>query len=258
MTNPDLTLVRGGIDDVPSDDLGEPDLTVLAEDDPFLPVDDGELRSATVLFDGDQGRLDAPARRALQALLKFTFISGRRHPGEWKAFMANRNEITSRLNDQFLEVRVDAERQVAYKRPADADGPSRFPTLLHDSRWSREETVLLVHLRGLIRTATAAGHTRTFVDRDDLLEHLALMRPASATNRAKDRAAGERAIGTLRSAGILEGRADGARFEVDPVIEVLLPLERLEELLRWITAAPAERNHSADDQDPTAEEDTLL
>lgn len=256
MSHPDLTVVPD--DDVDPVDYQDENVT----DDPFLPVgDDVDPSGPPRYFDGDTGTLDLPARKALQALLKWTFISARRYPAEWRAFVANRVDITSRLNDLLLEVVVDTERQVAFKRQAVADGPGKFTTLLYDSRWSREETVLLVHVRTLMRAAAASGQTRAFVDRDDMLEHLALMRPTTATNASADRNAGLRAIAALNTAGVLEGRKDDLRFEIDRVIEILLPLDRLEELLAWITKDAGESADTvpdADDSQTSTEDGSTL
>ena len=59
-----------------------------------------------------------------------------------------------------LRVRTDRVREVAWKRQAVPETGGRFPTLLHDVAWSREETVVLVHLRDRYRVATAAGEDR--------------------------------------------------------------------------------------------------
>jgi hypothetical protein len=40
----------------------------------------------------------------------------------------------------------------------------------------------------------------------------------------------------LNKAGLLIGARDGDRFEISPAIDVVLPLERLQELLKWLQA----------------------
>lgn len=216
---------------------------------------------ATVYWAGDRGELDMDARQALHALVKWTFISPRNYPVEWKAFAANRAAIESRLNDLLLELVVDDRREVAYKRQASGDGTDRFPTLFKDNKWSREETILLVHLRSTFRAATRSGQARVFVDREDLLAHVELMRPKSDSAKSRGYTAADNAIEAVRATGLLDGKVGADRFEVDPAIETLLSVERLEELLSWITAAPADdTGTAADGMDGTDDEDgsTLL
>ena len=204
---------------------------------------------ATVYWAGDRGELGMDARQALQVIVKWPFISPRNYPAEWKAFVANRAAIESRLNDLLLELVVDDGREVAYKRQASGDGTDRFPTLFKDNKWSREETILLVHLRSTFRAATRSGQVRVFVDREDLLAHVELMRPKSDSAKSRGHAAAGNAIEAVRATGLLDGKVGAARFEVDPAIETLLSVERLEDLLTWITAAPADDTETDADAD---------
>ncbi|MBM0255556.1 DUF4194 domain-containing protein [Micromonospora sp. 4G55] len=198
-----------------------------------------ELTSSVSLFEGDEGGLELSQRRVLVALLKQRFITAQSHPKEWKTLTANPRLIRSRLNDLFLNLHLDADREVAYKRPVVPEGGGRFPTLLHDTAWSREETILLVYLRTRSRSEEAAGTSRTYVDRQDILEHIASLRPAHATDHAADGRRAAKAIESLNRAGLLIGASISDRFEVSPAIDVVLPLERLQDLLRWLKAQPA-------------------
>jgi hypothetical protein len=193
-----------------------------------------ELTSSVSLFEGDEGGLELPQRRVLVALLKQRFITAQSHPKEWKTLMANPRLIRSRLNDMFLDLHLDAGREVAYKRQVVPEGGGRFPTLLHDTAWSREETILLVYLRTRSRSEEVAGTSRTYVDRQDMLEHVATLRPAHATDQAADGRRAVKAIENLNRAGLLIGASTADRFEVSPAIDVVLPLERLQDLLRWL------------------------
>ncbi|MHA4945690.1 DUF4194 domain-containing protein [Micromonospora sp. SD19] len=195
-----------------------------------------ELTSSVSLFEGDEGGLELPQRRVLVALLKQRFITAQSHPKEWKTLTANPRLFRSRLNDLFLNLHLDAEREVAYKRPAVPEGGGKFPTLLHDTAWSREETILLVYLRTRSRSEEAAGTSRTYVDRQDILEHIVSLRPAHATDHAADGRRAVKAIESLLRAGLLIGASTAERFEVSPAIDVVLPLERLQDLLRWLKA----------------------
>jgi hypothetical protein len=197
---------------------------------------DRELTSSVALFEGDDGALELAQRRALVALLKQRFITARSHPKEWLTLTANPRLIRSRLNDLFLDLHLDTDREVAYKRQVIPEGGGRFPTLLYDVAWTREETMLLVYLRTRSRSEEVAGTSRTFVDREDMLQYVAALRPAHATDQAADARRAAKAIESLNSAGLLVGLRTADRFEVSPAIDVVLPLERLQELLCWVQA----------------------
>ncbi|MBL8931669.1 MAG: DUF4194 domain-containing protein [Kineosporiaceae bacterium] len=186
------------------------------------------------LWEGDEGRLTLDQRRALVALLKNRFITGATHPREWKALLLNPVVVRSRLNEMFLGLHLHRDKEVAYKFPISADGSARYPTLLYDTAWTREETVLLVYLRRRSRAEEANGAPRAFIDRVEMLDHVESLRPAHATDRARDRRRAENAVDSLVSAGLLLGAKGSERYEISPVIDVILPLERLRELLRWL------------------------
>src|SRR6266545_6854425 len=100
-------------------------------------------RSTVALFAGDEGGLSLAQRRCLVSLLKHRYLSRRTHPELWDVLIEHQALMRSRLNDLFLTLHVDAEGEVAYKRQAVPDNRStRFPTLLHDTAYTREETVL--------------------------------------------------------------------------------------------------------------------
>jgi hypothetical protein len=199
-----------------------------------IDVDELEPTSTLALFEGDEGGLTLPQRRALVALLKNRFISARTHPNEWKALAANPRRLRSRLNDLFLDLVISVDHEVAYKRQVTTETGGRLPTLLHDTAWGREETVLLVFLRTRYRGERAAGADRAFVDRADIHEYIQQHRPLSATDVAGDRRRAERAIEAVYRTDLLIGRSDGDRFEISAAIEVLLPLPKLQELLEWL------------------------
>lgn len=98
----------------------------------------------------------------------------------------------------------------------------------------REETIVLVYLRGRLRNEQAAGNSRVFVERQEIFEAVESHRPSTATDHAADRKRVVRAIEALNKAGLLIGAAQGDRFEVSAAIEVILPVEKLRELLAWL------------------------
>jgi hypothetical protein len=208
-------------------------MSTVQDDFPAIDHEDPEREATTSvsLFEGDEGGLEYAERRALVALLKQRFISARTHPRDWQAVTENERVIRSRLNDLFLELQIDPVREVAWKRQAVPETGHRFPTLLHDVAWSREETVVLVHLRDRFRAATAAGEGRVYVDRDDVVEYVAGFRPPHATDAAGDEKRARNAVASVNKAGLLIGSPTDDRFEISEAIESLLPLELLKELL---------------------------
>ncbi len=230
------------VDAVPSDDtedagydidatLPSPELAALDDDL------DRESTSTLALFEGDEGSLEVAQRRALVVLMKQRFISNRTHPKEWAALISNPRPVRARLNDLFLELVLDTEREVAYKRQVSPEGGGRpFPTLLYDAPWGREETLGLVYLRTRHRNDNAAGGDRSYVDRADIAEFIAQHRPEHATDLSGDARKARNAVDSIFKTGLLIGPSTGERFEISDAIEVLLPLEKLTELLAWIRA----------------------
>jgi hypothetical protein len=215
--------------------------------------EDREPTSTLSLFEGDEGGLHLDQRKALVALMKNRFISARTHPRDWAGLIRNPRLIRSRLNDLFLDLALFPEQQVAWKRQIVPESGGRFPTLLTDLSWGREETVLLVFLRTQFRLETASGAERAYVDRSDMEQYVLEHRPPSATDIAADRKRTARAIESLYRSGLLLGRSDADRWEIANAIDVLMPMEMLKSVLAWMreqTAEPA----SAADRDTDGEE----
>ncbi|WP_052436540.1 DUF4194 domain-containing protein [Georgenia sp. SUBG003] len=215
-------------------------------DDGFIdPADDPDLDETNpAMFEGDVGTLAPTQRRALHAILKKRYISAAEDPEEWATLMATEHLIRSRLNDQFLHLVVDERYGIAYKRQAVPEGGGRFPTLLHDMAHTREETILLVILRQKFRNDRSHGQTAVLVDREDLLATAATFRPETATDHSGDAKRVSKAVDLLVKARVLLRTSDPDRFRISPVIEVLLPVERLRDLLAWLTARNAAPLHA--------------
>lgn len=199
------------------------------------------------LFEGDEGGLEYAQRHALVTLLKQRFISARTHPRDWRVLVEHERVLRSRLNDLFLDLAIDRAREVAWKRQATAETGGRFPTLLYDAAWSREETLVLVHLRDRLRAGLATGDARVFIDREDIVEYVASFRPAHATDEAGDEKRARNAVLSVIKAGLLIGTTSDDRFEISEAVEPLLPLELLQELLDALQRANGTEAVAADD-----------
>lgn len=197
-------------------------------------VDDFDLdldETSVSLWEGDEGGLEHAQRLALVTLLKQRFISARTHPRDWRILVEHERVLRSRLNDLFLDLQIDRASEVAWKRQAISETGSRFPTLLYDAAWSREETLVLVHLRDRLRAGLSGGDARVFVDREDIVEYVASFRPAHATDEAGDEKRARNAVLGIVKSGLLIGTATDDRYEISEAVEPLLPLELLQELL---------------------------
>ncbi|MGM1058922.1 DUF4194 domain-containing protein [Saccharothrix sp. Mg75] len=241
--DPTGTMTRFTSDTPVPPDMGGDD-AARAEDDARLGEqfpdleDDGEDREPTStlsLFEGDEGGLLLAQRQVLVHLVKEPFISAQTHPRDWRMLVGNPRPIRSRLNDMFMVLELDLQREVAFTRQASPEGGGRrFPTLFHDQAWTREETIVLVCLRLRCHTEQAAGNGRVFIDREDVHDYVARFRPPHATDEAADRGRVERALERIYRTGLLIGRKAGQRFEIARAVEVVMPLARLTELLAWL------------------------
>lgn len=196
-------------------------------------IEDRAEQTSLAMFEGDTGTLHTEQRRCLHALLKHRYISADRHPELWAVLLADRDLIKSRLNDLFLELHLDRDYQVAFKRQAVTDTGDRLPTLLREVAHSKEETIVMICLRRRFFAQRQEGDDVVFVDRQALLDEVADQRPEHATHRAMDEKRAIKAIESLGSAGILLRTPDPERFRISPIIEVLLPIEKLRALLTW-------------------------
>jgi len=213
------------------------------------PVDETLTDTPSVsLWEGDEGGLEYAQRQALVALLKQRFISARSHPRDWRVLVEHERVLRSRLNDLFLELHVDPLREVAWKRQAVAEAGQRFPTLLYDAAWTREETIVLIHLRDRLRTGSANGEERVFVDVADLVEYAASFRPGHATDEAGDEKRTRNAVATVAKAGLLIPTSYEERFEISEAVEPLLPIEVLQELVAALRRANAAGAAGADEE----------
>lgn len=212
--------------------------------------------SSLVMFEGDTSTLFPEQRRCLHALLKHRYLSADKHPEHWAVLMASHEVIRSRLNDVFLDLHIDRVHRLAFKRQATADAEP-LPMLLRAGTHTKEETIVMVYLRRRFFTQRQEGDEAVFVDRQALLDEVADMRPDSATNRSMDQSRATKAIESLLSAQVLLRTGDPDRFQISPIVEVLLPVEKLRALWTWLIKSNGGDAESGE-QPPTATDDALL
>lgn len=201
---------------------------------------DGDLGDAfpsgpsLALWEGDRGFLTVQQRRAFVALLKNRYITPATPGGVWTTLIEDEEPFHSRLNELFLELEIDRHHQVAYKVQAKPETTSKsFPTVLHDQQWSREETILLVYLRMRFRSGYG-GTEKVFIDVEEMVEHVQSFRPPTDQNLSRGKSTTRSAVEAVRKVGILVGKEGAERYEISPIIEVLLTEARVEQLLAWL------------------------
>ncbi len=227
----------------------EPHLEPDTDTEPEADLEELPDERSVSLFEGDEGGLEHAQRHALVTLLKQRFISARTHPRDWRVLVEHERLLRSRLNDVFLDLQVDRDREVAWKRQAVPETGARFPTLLYDAAWSREETLVLVHLRDRLRAGQAGGDARVFIDREDIVDYVASFRPLHATDVAGDEKRARNAVATVVKAGLLIDSGVEDRFEISEAVEPLIPLELLRELLEALQSANRGDEEPADEAD---------
>lgn len=204
------------------------------------------------MFEGDTGTLYPEQRRCLHALLKHRYISAERHPDLWDVLLKDEGVIRSRLNDLFLELQVEREQRIAFKRQAVSETGDQLPSLLRDVAHTKEETIVMMALRQRFFAQRQEGDDTVFVERQTLLDEIAGRWPEHLTNRSAALKKAGTGIDGLARAGVLLKTPDPDRFQVSPIIEVLLPVEKLHQLLTWLMTqngtAPAEDEAQLDDE----------
>lgn len=194
------------------------------------PTDDTDTGE---LFAGDSSTLPFDIRKALVVLLKRRYVSADTHPKEWATIVENETLIRSRLNDLFCQLVVNRNYHVAYKQPGDPSNDD-LPKLLRETVYTREQTILMVHLRQLYRQKVNDGNEHVFVDGDDLSAEIESYFPPEATDKAAHTRQARLAVEALARHGILLPTPEPNRFRVASIVEVLLPVPVLRDLLSWL------------------------
>ncbi|MBU8579993.1 DUF4194 domain-containing protein [Brevibacterium luteolum] len=210
--------------------------------DDVNPVQEDETADqlSLAMFEGDTSVLFPEARQCLHLLLKKRYLSADRQPAEWETLMSNETLIRSRMHDLFLELHIDREQRIAFKRSVTTETGAGLPSLLRNASYTKEETIVLIALRQRYFASRQEGDDAVFIDRETLLDEVADRRPETATNRAMDEKRANNAIDSLIKAEILRETNDPERLQILGIVEVLLPLEKLRELLTWLTSRNSE------------------
>jgi hypothetical protein len=209
--------------------------------------------TSTQLFPEDTGSLTLAARKALVLLLKRQHIWSLRNPKEWLAILKWRDELNSRLNDLFLELVIDEQREIAYKRQAGRDLGRMFTTLLHDSTYTREEAGVLLHIRDVYLRELRAGNDSAYVDQAELATEIDYVRPpGTKDHRRADQYLDNAVTRLIKDGFLIADKTDLDRLRISPVIEVLLTVERLHAFREALYVTDGEQVLSSDEGDSDA------
>jgi hypothetical protein len=189
------------------------------------------------LFAGDTGTLPFEARRVLALLLQRRYLAAADHPAEWTALLAHQQVLESRCHDMFVELVVDRDYEIAYKRQVREEGLS-IPVLLKDEPYKRVETLLMLFVRNRFRQERGAGQSAAFVDAEELVDYALGFLAHDETNLAARRREIDNAVATLAREHVIDEVAAG-RYRILPVVEILLPVDRLRELTAWLRSGGA-------------------
>lgn len=190
---------------------------------PDAPAGD-ETLAAGQLAPADHGRLADATRRAIIALVRGPYLHGVQQPDLWRALLRDRTAVERHLGNMYLDLVVDTERQVAFCRNAELG--IETPRVVRSVRLGLLDTALVLELRRrLLHDVDVTG--RVHVSRADLLEALEAYRPAATTNLAAHARAAAAAVEKMRKANLLLVTAEPDRYEVSPVLAVVLDADEV-------------------------------
>jgi hypothetical protein len=93
----------------------------------------------------ESDRLPDLARRALVSLLMNRYVSRSRNRVAWEGILTYENDLRARLGEMYLDLIVDHEAEVAFKRQQDGDDIPRV--LRRERALTRDASFVLIFLR---------------------------------------------------------------------------------------------------------------
>jgi len=93
----------------------------------------------------ESDRLPDLARRALVSLLMNRYVSRSRNRVAWEGILTYENDLRARLDEMYLDLVVDHEAEVAFKRQQDGDDIPRV--LRRERALTRDASFVLIFLR---------------------------------------------------------------------------------------------------------------
>jgi hypothetical protein len=182
--------------------------------------------------DAGAERLPEPARRALVSLLMSRYVARFRNRAAWEGILNFESDIRARLDEMFLDLVVDHEAEVAFKRQQEGDDVPRV--LRKEKALTRDASFVLIFLRREYEF-TAPDDWPVIITREQIGEFLRAYREEGDGDDARFSRRVDAAINALTSPWkILEPDPDAEYlFTVSPVI---VPLVGVDEMRRFETA----------------------
>lgn len=172
------------------------------------------------LWPDDHGTLPAPARLALARLVRGPYLAAESDPDTWRALLTNEDVVRERLADQYLDLVVDADAQVAFVR--DVPAPDA-PQVVREVALTFLDTALLLHLRGLLLDS-ADG--RVAISRDEAADHLGVYRRRGGGSPMDFTRQLDATWARLIESGMLEPLS-GDRCMVSPVLRTVFGADQV-------------------------------
>ncbi|GAB2499082.1 hypothetical protein GCM10027063_43260 [Promicromonospora xylanilytica] len=172
------------------------------------------------LWPGDHGTLPAPARLALARLVRGPYLAAESDPDTWRALLTNEDVVRERLADQYLDLVVDAEAEVAFVR--DVPTPDA-PQVVRELTLTFLDTALLLHLRALLLDS-ADG--RVAISRDEAADHLGMYRRRGGGSPMDFTRQLDATWARLIESGMLEPLS-GDRCVVSPVLRTVFGADQV-------------------------------
>ncbi|WP_369371797.1 DUF4194 domain-containing protein [Promicromonospora sp. Populi] len=172
------------------------------------------------LWPGDHGTLPAPARHALARLVRGPYLAEESDPDIWRALLTNEDVVRERLADQYLDLVVDADAQVAFVRDVPA---ADTPQVVREVTLTFLDTALLLHLRALLLDS-ADG--RVAISRDEAADHLGAYRRRGGGSPMDFTRQLDATWARLIESGMLEPLS-GDRCVVSPVLRTVFGADQV-------------------------------
>jgi len=182
--------------------------------------DAGDAGVGARLWPGDHGTLPAPARLALARLVRGPYLAAESDADTWRALLAHEDVVRERLADQYLDLVVDADAQVAFVR--DVPAPDT-PHVVREVTLTFLDTALLLYLRALLLDS-ADG--RVAVSRDEAADHLAMYRRRGGGSPMDFTRQLDATWARLIESGMLEPLS-GDRCVVSPVLRTVFGADQV-------------------------------
>jgi Domain of unknown function (DUF4194) len=201
---------------------------------------DGKARAEPEHHDVTGDRLPEPARRALVSLLMNRYVSRTRHRIAWEGISTYENDLRARLDEMYLDLIVDHEAEVAFKRQQDGEDVPRV--LRREKALTRDASFVLIFLRREYAFADPDDGP-VVISRDQVGEFLRAYREEGDSDDARFSRRVNAAINALiKPWQILEpDPAVEYLFTISPVVVPLVGVDemrRFEAAFRVATAGP--------------------